>query len=319
MLLPYGLKDGHLIHISEVERGATDLQCPYCHAALLAKKGKVMTHHFAHRNQSCWSSSGNDFFGLKNKIDPHQSLLEYAQKTTQTIHQNLIKLQKRLAKQQEQQTNIQAQIKKMWASLTQIAPQNEAAQKAKSTIRKYLENEFAPFPDLTAIRHASLFSYTDGTQKVHYHQLDDTKHQHFYPTFYHYPLSALQQYHTNRQRIAELEEKINLYQKDQAWFQQFKLYFLEIEVSKQAIFYKIGLTSRPLVQRLAEVENTLKKTFEQVNIKVLYELHHVAFLERFFKQKYRAYRYELGQFTEYFLLEVYEVEGILEEFEKIIS
>ncbi|MEM8524664.1 MAG: GIY-YIG nuclease family protein [Bacteroidota bacterium] len=321
MLLPYGLKNGHLIHISEVERGVTDLRCPYCDAELLAKKGKVMTHHFAHRSASCWSSSGNDFFGLKGNLDTHQSLEEYAKKTRQNLHHNLEKLHQKLEKQQQQQTHIQTQIKKMWESLTQITPQNEAAQIAKTTTRTYLDNEFADFPNLTTIRHPSLFSYTDGTNKIQYHELNAQQHQHFYPSYYHYPLLALKQYHTNRQQILELEEKIKLYQKDRAWFEQFRLYFLEIKVSEQAIFHKIGLTSRPLEQRIVEVENALKKHFDTVQIKVLFELKNVAFLERFFKQKYRRYRYELAQFTEYFLLEEYELEVIqkLNNIQKVIT
>lgn len=317
MLLPYGLKDGHLIHISEVERGATDLRCPYCQAELLAKKGKVMTHHFAHRNKSCWSSSGNDFFGLKTTLDKHQSLIQYAEKTKLSIHRNLEKLQQRFHNQQEKQVNIQSQIKKMWVSLTSIAPKNEAAKQAKTSIRTYLDDEFAPLPDLSKIRHPSLFSYTNGTNKVSYHQLDAQNNQNFYPSYYHYPLLAVKEYHSNRQQLLELEEKIKLYQKDLTWFQQFKLYFLEIKVSEQAVFYKIGLTSRSLQQRLAEIENTLKKHFKQVQIQVLFELQNVAFLERFFKQKYRASRYEWGQFTEYFLLEEYVLEDIHKEFEYI--
>ncbi|MEN0049692.1 MAG: GIY-YIG nuclease family protein [Bacteroidota bacterium] len=314
MLLPYGLKDGHLIHISEVERGATNLRCPYCNTELLAKKGKVMTHHFAHRKQSCWSNSGNDFFGLKTKLDTHQSLLEYATKTKLSLHRNLEKLHQQLEDKQEKQSQIQSQIKKMWESLSNLSPQHEAAQEAKASIRGYINDELTPFPDLSNIRHSSLFSYTDGTQKVTYQQLESKAHSNFYPTFYHYPLQALKEYHANRHHISELEEKINLYQKDRAWFEQFKLYFLEIKVSEKAIFYKIGLTSRPLQQRLAEVESTLKKTFGQVQIKVLYQLPNVAFLERFFKQKYRKYRYELEQFTEYFLLDEYVLEDIQKVF-----
>jgi len=317
MLLPYGSKNGHLIHISEVERGATDLRCPYCQAELLAKKGKVMTHHFAHRTKSCWSSSGNDFFGLKHQMDSHQELHQYAKRAKQNIRNNLEKLHKSLANEQQKQTQIQTQMKKMWESLATIGQQNEAAKSAKSVIRDYLNNEFAPFPDLTNIRHPSLFSYTDGTTKIHYNQLDSEKHQPFYPSFYHFPLLALKQYHSNRHQILELKEKLDLYQKDREWFERFQLYFLEIKVSEQAVFYKIGLTSRPLQQRISEIENSLEKLFGRPQIKVLYELPNIAFLERFFKQKYRMYRYDLEQFTEYFLLEAYVLEDIHKVFKYI--
>lgn len=49
--LIYGLKDGHLVHIDHVERGlACECICPACGERLLARKGKKMVHHFAHRS-----------------------------------------------------------------------------------------------------------------------------------------------------------------------------------------------------------------------------------------------------------------------------
>jgi hypothetical protein len=49
--LPYGINDGKLLSIREVESGlACNCTCPSCHALLVAKKGRVKTHHFAHYN-----------------------------------------------------------------------------------------------------------------------------------------------------------------------------------------------------------------------------------------------------------------------------
>ncbi len=47
--LPYGLKDNNLISIDEVESGLScDCICPACEKQLIAKKGKINIHHFAH-------------------------------------------------------------------------------------------------------------------------------------------------------------------------------------------------------------------------------------------------------------------------------
>ena len=47
--LPYAIKDGELIHISQVESGlACDCVCPSCSATLVAKKGEEVEHHFSH-------------------------------------------------------------------------------------------------------------------------------------------------------------------------------------------------------------------------------------------------------------------------------
>lgn len=47
--IPYGLKDGNLVHISEVSGGLScGCRCPACASPLIAKKGNVRIHHFAH-------------------------------------------------------------------------------------------------------------------------------------------------------------------------------------------------------------------------------------------------------------------------------
>lgn len=53
--LPFGLQGDTLKHISEVERGlACDCVCPACKSPLLAKKGDLKTHHFAHhKSDTC--------------------------------------------------------------------------------------------------------------------------------------------------------------------------------------------------------------------------------------------------------------------------
>jgi hypothetical protein len=49
--LPLGLKEGRITHISEVSRGLLcGCVCPGCHKPLVAKKGRITTHHFAHFN-----------------------------------------------------------------------------------------------------------------------------------------------------------------------------------------------------------------------------------------------------------------------------
>jgi hypothetical protein len=47
--LPFGLKDGQLVHISDAQRGLScGCICPCCKAPLIARKGSVNIHHFAH-------------------------------------------------------------------------------------------------------------------------------------------------------------------------------------------------------------------------------------------------------------------------------
>ena len=47
--LYYGIKDGQIVSINDVNSGKTcGCVCPSCGEQLIAKKGKIMIHHFAH-------------------------------------------------------------------------------------------------------------------------------------------------------------------------------------------------------------------------------------------------------------------------------
>lgn len=49
MEIPYGLRGETLLHVSEVERGAAcGCVCPACGGNLVARKGEINIHHFAH-------------------------------------------------------------------------------------------------------------------------------------------------------------------------------------------------------------------------------------------------------------------------------
>ena len=51
--IPFALKDGRLVHISEVENGLQpECLCPACESPLVARKGSLKIHHFAHAAES---------------------------------------------------------------------------------------------------------------------------------------------------------------------------------------------------------------------------------------------------------------------------
>ena len=50
--IPYAEKNGRLIHVSRVERGLDcGCVCPVCKGPVLARKGRVVRHHFAHHTR----------------------------------------------------------------------------------------------------------------------------------------------------------------------------------------------------------------------------------------------------------------------------
>lgn len=51
--IPYAVRNGRLVHISEVENGLQpDCVCPACASPLVARKGSLKVHHFAHAAES---------------------------------------------------------------------------------------------------------------------------------------------------------------------------------------------------------------------------------------------------------------------------
>ncbi|NJL75238.1 MAG: hypothetical protein HC892_09635 [Saprospiraceae bacterium] len=162
MVLPYGAKDGRLIHISEVKSGKTDLLCPYCGSPLSAKKGKVITHHFAHLGDSCLSINANLFFGLNQNLPLHLTLLEAATSTYQNIHQR----KRRLLQQQQwlhrKQTHLQSTLRE---GMQQLKMQPHPSLDSKESmlfyqqIKDFIWNEQSLLPDTSCCLHIFPLSF----------------------------------------------------------------------------------------------------------------------------------------------------------------
>ena len=61
--LLFGFKEGVLVHVSSVNSGLKcNCYCPNCNSKLVARKGNIKVHHFAHYNNS------NCFSGLETAL-----------------------------------------------------------------------------------------------------------------------------------------------------------------------------------------------------------------------------------------------------------
>lgn len=75
--LPFGLKGGILVHISEVPQGAAcGCVCPCCKAPLLARKGSIKIHHFAHKKGADCEKSVETALHLASKqiLEEHKGI-----------------------------------------------------------------------------------------------------------------------------------------------------------------------------------------------------------------------------------------------------
>ncbi len=83
--LCYGMLDGELTHISEVDSGLIEnCLCPKCGGLLIAKKGDVRKHHFAHYNfENCLGAQETAIHLLAKDILLHERCISLESNTNQ--------------------------------------------------------------------------------------------------------------------------------------------------------------------------------------------------------------------------------------------
>ncbi len=77
------------------------------------------------------------------------------------------------------------------------------------------------------------------------------------------------------------------------------LYYLRVEADGK-ILYKIGVTTRSMSQRSAEIYRDLLSHYKVVAVEVLGTWASRANVERYFKYRYWDFNYPIGSLTEYF-------------------
>jgi len=315
MKLPFGIFEGKYIHISEIKSGRTDVLCPYCNVPLIAKKGRIKRHHFAHDGVGCVANFASHFFSLSGRLPTQLALSIYANQKITKIQSFLTNLQEEQRAFQNRETDEITILPNLNNSLAQLAIEDKtgAAKEVASQVDRYISQTIAPFPEFHLIRSEQLsLIYTDGKRECVFAQLDPDKHEYFYAKTFEPAVKFLKKYHQKAYGFKEINTKLNLFQKDLTYFNQFDLYFIEV-VADHHQFYKIGLTSRKLEVRLKEIELDLKKYYLNIQLKPLFQIKGFAFLETFFKRKYEAHQKKIGQLTEYFTFSKREVELILKD------
>jgi hypothetical protein len=78
------------------------------------------------------------------------------------------------------------------------------------------------------------------------------------------------------------------------------LYFLEVKADGN-IFYKIGVTTRQIKQRITEVQRDVRAHYSDVAVNLLGLWEHRGNVELYFKHRYQPFNYRIGKLTEYFV------------------
>src|SRR4028119_987740 len=271
MWLKFGVApSGELTGINEVVRGKTNLACLYCGGSLTAKKGSVKEHHFAHTEETCKPVSQR----IKTKAFP--SLPLYDSFNIQLKGEEL------------------EQLKVLWK---EYGAQDYGIPKDlvnfRWELKGLLESEgdrSYQFTDLGKIPVGALpLALFNKVQE---------------PLL----LSELMKLEGSVE-IAEAAGLFCLEERRADWLiyrAQLprilvnSLYFLEVKADGHS-FYKIGVTTRSIEERIAEVQRDVRSHFSDAVVNLLGLWEHRGNVELYFKHRYQPFNYRIGKLTEYFV------------------
>jgi hypothetical protein len=271
MWLKYGVApSGELAGIDDVARGKTHLACLYCGGGLTAKKGAVKEHHFAHTGETCKPVSQR----IKTKAFPALPLYD----------------------------NFHVQLK------------GEELEQLKVLWKEYGAQDYAIPKDLVNFRW-ELKGLVESSGDRVYQFTDLGK----------IPMGVLPLASFNRvqepllleelvklERSAEVAEAAGLSCLDERradlliYRSQLRrilvnsLYFLEVKADGHS-FYKIGVTTRQIEERIAEVQRDMRAHYSDVTVNLLGLWEHRGNVELYFKHRYKRFNYRIGKLTEYFV------------------
>jgi|GEM_PF-374062 hypothetical protein len=276
MYLPYGVNDdGQLVYIESVGRGKTTLRCPYCNMPLIARKGERLAPHFAHEGKTCLEVKRS---GETVALPVYDSF---------RLHLS----------------------GKAWEALRRFHDENDDGDcywledygLVKSFITPYGNERYnlthkgkIPFGDLSL----DLFNQFQEPLIRERHEMLERA-----------AWLALGQ-ESEATKLIDLK----LFRAQMRRILETTLYFLEVRTGK-GVLHKIGVTTRPLEQRLAEIRLDLMSHFSAVELVPLGTWAHRGNVELYFKHRYRRFQRPLGSLTEYFAFD--DVKQVLRDLRRM--
>jgi hypothetical protein len=332
-----------LIHIEQANRGLTQLTCPYCGGQLLARKGSEKIHHFAHVNETCRevsNRSDNAFhLPLYDKFDLGLSQKELvvlfreyylglvqAEKGVSinnsrfgALYMQYFDISGKLISPRE---NIQERLKNRgffsWNEFAGHSGDYQFTQLGKvpvggATLEKFAaiqlerllkqhhdfetpvikaKNEIADIQEsiglLEFMKHAPPAFLRDASLGLDWRPEAKRRYE--------------QDIEGQQEKIRTALADLNIYRAQLRRVFGASLYFLEIKHAG-GILYKVGISSRPIEERIEELRRDLAPHLSGAEITILHQLKHRGAIEFYFKHRYRHEQHKLGSLTEYFIFE----------------
>ncbi|MBD6620540.1 GIY-YIG nuclease family protein [Komarekiella sp. 'clone 1'] len=286
MWLKYGVnEDGILVCIEDITRGKTSLKCLYCNGELTAKKGKLKEHHFAHHGETCRPVANQEF----------PTLPLYDNFNIQLSSKDL------------------AQLKLLWkeygaknypTSSYLVTPGLIKAGMLKKNV--YIKPPAYEFINLGKIPIGAL----------ELTQFNAVQEPLLLKKLLKLELAFKHAEYKNAPDLAYRLTDLKLYRAQLKRILSCTLYFLDIQTNKGTL-YKIGVTTRPVTMRVAEVEIDLLAHYQTVAIKVLGSWAHRGNVELYFKHRYRDFNHPIGSLTEYYKFNTEAIKIVLSDLQQM--
>ena len=271
MWLKFGVApNGELAGIDDVARGKTHLACLYCGGGLTAKKGSVKEHHFAHTGETCKPVRER----MKTKAFPSLPLYDnfHVQLKGEELEQLKVLWKEYGAENRlipKDLINFRWELKGLVESEgDRLYRFTHLGKIPVGALPLALFNEVQEpllLAELTRLENSAAVAVAAGLSCAGER------------------LADLQIYRSQFRRIL-----VN------------SLYFLEVKADGN-IFYKIGITTRLIEQRIAEVQRDMRSHFSDVVVNLLGLWEHRGNVELYFKHRYQPFNYRIGKLTEYFV------------------
>lgn len=286
MWLQYGLdQDGTLVCVDNVTRGKTTLKCPYCSSELIAKKGKVKEHHFAHKGDTCLPVQHREFpvIPLYNNFNVNLSGKDLAQ------------------------------LKLLWQeygvnnypiSSDLVSPGLLKADLLRKNIYKLpIGYEFTNLGKIL-VGALEFMLFNEVQEPLLLKKLLKLE------------LAVEHAQHKNALDLSHRFTDLILYRTQLKRILSSTLYFLQIQ-THQGTLHKIGVTQRSVEERIIEIERDLLIHYQTVAIDILGSWAHRGNVEKYFKHRYQEFNHPIGSLTEYYKFNMQDAQNVLWELQKM--
>lgn len=331
----------NLFTIEEVNSGLTNLVCPFCHKKLVAKKGMIKEHHFAHVDaeicnisDSLLNSSAIPLFDGFGVLDAHER--KYLERLLKYQHVYSFEGMDEAIQRLQKLKIIHAQIdcsEDLYETIENLRSLgfefsfNNNEPEIPSELTSIID-AFKPIVNIDNAWKKNItkksIRLTEQAQEYVIKSMFDDRESTYFDAASIERKNACQLFWLQAQ-----DDKIfyfgtpaekDLHEKKKDFLQQFKLYImrfeLEIHGSVQAL-HKIGITSRETTERMKEVAQYLKEFGNIQSSEVVYEKIGIARLEKLLHRHFKKQNVTIGTHQEFFNFDTKKLKLIIKDLNKI--